>query len=85
MREPEKKIVADLIRGTAVENNELELAELRKLPLVEQIEVGIVLRTAMLQRKDHPESPNGELGEVSCVAEARRLLDKSSETHPYTS
>ncbi len=76
MRESEKKIVADLIRGTAVENNELELAKLRKLPLKEQIEVGIVLRTAMLQGKAHPEPLNGELGKVSYVAEARRLLDK---------
>jgi len=84
MRELEK-IVADLIRGTAIENDELELAKLRELPLEEQIEVGIVLRTAMLQGKDYPEPRNGELGEVRSVMEARRLLDKSSGTHPHTS
>jgi hypothetical protein len=79
------KSVTDLIRGTAIENNELELAKLRELPLEEQIEVGIVLRTAMLRGKEHPELGNGELGEVRSVAEAQRLLDKASEAHPHCS
>ena len=79
------KSVTDLIRGTAIENNELELARLRELPLEEQIEVGIVLRSAMLRGKDHPEPHNGELGEVRSVEEAQRLLDKASEAHPRTS
>ncbi len=65
-------------RGTALENNELELAKLRELPIEEQIEVGIVLRTAKLRGKDHPEPQNGELGEVRSVAEAQRLLNKAS-------
>ena len=78
--------VADLISGTAVENNELELAKLKELPLEEQIEVGIVLRTAMLRGQDHPEPRNGEFEEVRSVAEARRLLDdKASGVHPHTS
>lgn len=79
------KSVTDLIRGTPIENNELELARLRELTLEEQIEVGIVLRSAMLRGKDHPEPRNGELGEVSSVAEAQRLLAKASEAHPRTS
>jgi hypothetical protein len=79
------KSVTELIRGTAVENNELEMVKLRELPLEEQIEVGIVLRTAMLRGKDHPESRNGELGEVRSVAEAQRLLDQAKEARLDTS
>ncbi len=47
------KSVADLIRGTAIVNNEFELAKLRQLPPEDQIEFGIVLRAAMFQEKDH--------------------------------
>ena len=79
------KCVTELIRGTAIERNQLELAKLRELPLEEQIDVGIVLRTAMLRGKDHPEPGNGELGEVRSVAEAQRLLDTASEAPPRTS
>jgi hypothetical protein len=79
------KSVAELIRGTALENNELELAKLKRLPLEEQVEVGIVLRTAMLRGREHPEPHNGELGEVQSVAEAQRLLAKTSEANPRSS
>lgn len=78
------KSVTELIRGTAIENNELELAKLKRLPLEEQVEVGIVLRSAMLRGREHPEPGNGELGVVSSVAEAQHLLDKAGEAHPRT-
>ena len=73
------KEIADLIRGTAIENDEHELAQLRRLPLEEQLEVGIVLRTAMLQEKDHAESRDGRLEKVRSVADAQRILWNTPE------
>ncbi len=69
------KPVADLIRGTAIEDDEVELARLRQLPLEEQLEVGIVLHEAMLQEKRSEETRNARLAGVRSVADARRFLD----------
>jgi hypothetical protein len=76
--------VADLIRGTAIEGDEVELARLRKLPLEEQLEVGIVLHEAMLQEKrsDNGGGENARLARVRSVADARRFLDRSRVTPP---
>jgi hypothetical protein len=74
------KPVADLIRSTAIESDELELAQLRKLPLREQLEVGIVLYEAMLQQKRSKEAGNERLAGVRNVEEARRFLDQSRGT-----
>ncbi len=71
-----KKSVTDLIRGTAIENDEHELTHLKKLPLQEQLEVGIVLRTAMLQKKAPLEAQDKRLEEVRSVIDARRFLDE---------
>jgi hypothetical protein len=49
MREHEKHLM-ELIRGTAIENNEAELTRLRKLPPREQLEVGMVMYAAMNQK-----------------------------------
>jgi hypothetical protein len=72
-----EKSVADLICGTAIEDDEEELALLRKLPLEEQLEVGFVLYEAMLQEK----RPNGVRSERlvggRSVADARRFLEQS--------
>jgi len=45
---------ADLISGTAVEKDEVELARLKKLPPREQLEIGFILREAMLQEDISP-------------------------------
>jgi hypothetical protein len=69
--------VADLLRGTPIENNADELVRLRKLPPEEQLEVGFVLHEAMLQKK-HPNGfKDGRLAGVRSVADARRFLDQS--------
>ena len=75
------KSVADLISGTAIEGDESELARLRKLPFEEQLEVGIVLHEAMLQKK-HSDTggSNARLAGVRSVADARRFLDQSWST-----
>jgi hypothetical protein len=74
------KPVADLIRSTAIEGDEVELARLRQLPLKEQLEVGIVLHEAMLQEKRSEEVGNERLAGVRSVADARRFLDQSRRT-----
>jgi hypothetical protein len=69
--------VADLLRGTAIENNADELVRLRKLPPEEQLEVGFVLHEAMLHKK-HPNGfKGGRLAGVRSVADARHFLDQS--------
>jgi hypothetical protein len=72
-----ERAVADLLRGTAIENNADELVRLRKLPPEEQLEVGFVLHEAMLQRKHPNRSKDERLAGVSSVADARRFLDQS--------
>ena len=74
------KPVADLIRSTAIESDEVELARLRKLPLREQLEVGIVLYEAMVQQKRSEEAGNERLAGVRSVEDARRFLDQSRGT-----
>jgi hypothetical protein len=74
------KPVADLIRSTAIEGDEVELARLRKLTLNEQLEVGIVLYEAMLQQKRSEEVGNKRLAGVKSVEAARRFLDQSRGT-----
>ena len=76
MRDFEKP-VADLIRSTAIEDNEVELARLRKLSLEEQLEVGFVLHEAMLQEKRPNGVRNGRLAGVRSVVDARHFLDQS--------
>jgi hypothetical protein len=53
--------VEDLLRGTAIENDEDELARLRRLPLEKQLEVGLILHEAMLQKKHLNGFRNGRL------------------------
>ena len=72
-----EKPVADLIRGTVIEDDEVEVALLRKLPLEEQLEVGFVLHEAMLQEKRPNGVRNERLVGVRSVADARRFLDQS--------
>ncbi len=69
-----EKDLVDLLRGTAIENNEAELAHLRKLTLHEQIEVGFVLRAAMLEDKASKAEGGSELAKVRSVDEALRFL-----------
>jgi hypothetical protein len=69
-----EKAVADLIRGTPIEDDEEELALLRKLPLEEQLEVGFVLHEAMLQEKRSKGVGNRRLVGMRSVADARRFL-----------
>lgn len=71
-------VVADLLRGTAIENNEDELVRLRKLPSVEQLEVSLVLHEAMLQKKHPNRFWNDRLVGIRSVAEARSFLDQTS-------
>ena len=71
-----RRIVADLIRGIPMENDERELTRLRELPPKEQVEVGIVLRTAMMQGEESPKVQNERLAGVRSVEEARRFLSE---------
>ena len=71
-KELEKAIIA-LLSGTTIEEDEHELAQLRKLPVKEQLEVGLVLREAMRQEKDGLH--NEHLAGVKSVAAAQRFLD----------
>ena len=68
------QLLAHLLTGTAVENNKLELAQLRKLPPKEQLEVSLVLREAMRQGEFPPEFRRERLARVRTVEEARRFL-----------
>ncbi len=71
-------VVADLLRGTAIENNKDELVRLRKLLPEEQLEVAVVLHEAMVQEKRSDNGGgNARLAEVRSVADARRFLDQS--------
>jgi hypothetical protein len=76
------EVVRDLISGTAVEKNELELARLRALPPDEQLEVGIVLREAMLRRKFSPDRRQNRLVSVKNVEDARNFLERENQTSP---
>jgi hypothetical protein len=76
MREHEKHLM-ELIRGTAIENNEAELTRLRKLPPREQLEVGMVMYEAMHQEKASSRLRNEKLAEVRSVVAAQRFLDSS--------
>jgi hypothetical protein len=67
--------VEELLSGTAVQDDELELARLRKLPLDEQLEIGIVLREARRQEKLPPELRQERLARVSNVKDARSFLE----------
>ncbi len=71
-----REIVADLIRGTSMENDERELTRLRELPPKEQVEVSIVLRTAMMQGEESPKVQNERLARVRSVEDARRFLSE---------
>jgi hypothetical protein len=72
-----EEAVADLINGTTIGNDEVELAQLRELPPQRQLEVGIVLREAMQQRKISPEHRKERLMQVRTVEEALSYLNSS--------
>jgi hypothetical protein len=76
MRKHEKHLM-ELIRGTAIENNEAELARLRKLPQKEQLEVGMVMYAAMNQEKLPSRLRDEKLAKVRSVVDAQRFLDSS--------
>jgi hypothetical protein len=78
------ELLAELLRGTVVENNELELNWLRKLSPKEQLEVGIVLREAMQQGKISPELRQERLGRVRTVEEALSYLNSSESNRCST-
>ena len=69
-----ERAVTVLIRDTAVENDEAELARLRNLPPAEQLGVAMVLHEAMRQAA----VPNGHANEgllrVRSVAAAQQYL-----------
>jgi hypothetical protein len=69
-----EKALVDLLRGTAIENDEAELARLRELTLHKQIEVGFVLRAAMLEDKASKADGVSELAKVRSVDEALRFI-----------
>jgi hypothetical protein len=73
MRDIERAVTV-LIRDTAVENDEAELARLRNLPPAEQLGVAMVLHEAMRQAA----VPNGYANEgllrVRSVAAAQQYL-----------
>jgi hypothetical protein len=71
------ELLAELLRGTGVENNELELNRLSKLSPKEQLEVGLVLREAMQQGKMSPEHRQAKLMRVRTVEEALSYLNSS--------
>jgi outer membrane protein TolC len=74
MRDIERAITV-LIRDTAVENDEAELARLRNLPPEEQLEVGMVLHEAMRQATTVPNGyVNERLLRVRSVAAAQQYL-----------
>jgi hypothetical protein len=74
MRDIERAITV-LIRDTAVENDEAELARLRNLPPEEQLEVGMVLHEAMRQATVANSSyVNERLLRVRSVAAAQQYL-----------
>jgi hypothetical protein len=54
-----------LLRGTAVENDEEEVARPRKLTPQKYMEIGFVLRVAILQEKASKLSRISELAKVS--------------------
>ena len=72
-----EKAVADLFRGTPIMDDEVELAQLRMLPLEEQLQIGLVLHEAMLQEKRSKGVGNGRLVGMRSVADARRFLEQS--------
>lgn len=74
------EVLAHLISGTAVENNAVAMAQLRKLPPKEQLEVGIVLREAMLQEKISPDLRQAGLIGVRNVEDARSFLNLTRRT-----
>ena len=77
-----EKAVADLFRGTAIEDDEVELAQLRMLSLEEQLQIGLVLHEAMLQEKYPHGIGNERLSRVRSIADARRFLLEQSWGSP---
>ena len=75
-----EEVVADLLRGTAIENNEDELVRLRKLPPEEQLEVGLVLHETILQKKHPNRYRNERLAGIRSVADAQRFLDQGQSS-----
>ena len=74
LSEWEKAAVLELLRGTAIENDEAELAQLKKLPLEEQIEVGFVLRAATFEYRNSKQGEISKLARVRSVDDALRFL-----------
>ena len=73
MRDIERSVTV-LIRDTAVENDEAELARLRNLPPQEQLEVSLVLHEAMRQATIPNLYANERLLRVRSVAAAQQYL-----------
>jgi hypothetical protein len=71
------EVLADLIRGTAVEEDALEVAKLRKLSPDEQLEVSIVLWEAMQQKNCSPELRQESLARVRTIEQALGYLNSS--------
>ena len=76
-----EKALTDLLGDTAIENDEIELARLRKLPPIKQLEVGFVLRAAMPEDGASKREEVSELAKVRSVDDALRFLypDDSKE------
>lgn len=72
-----EEAVAALVRDTAIENDETEQAQLKRLSLEEQLEIAFVLHEAMKQAR----LPNGARNErpsgVRSIADAQRVLDSN--------
>ena len=77
------EIVSDLISGTAVEKNDLELSRLRALPPDEQLEVGVVLHEAIQQESLSPGLRQERLMRVRTIEQALVYLS-SSESDEYS-
>jgi hypothetical protein len=69
-----KKALMDLLRGTAIENDAVELARLSDLAPHKQLEVGFVLRAAMFEAKATTPGGTTELAEVRSVDAALHFL-----------
>jgi hypothetical protein len=77
------EVVSDLISGTAVEKNELELAKLRALPPDKQLEVGIILHESNQQESLPPGLRQERLMRVMTIEQALVYLI-SSEANEYS-
>ena len=75
-----EEVIADLLSGTAIENDEAELDRFRRLAPKEQLEVGIVLRTAALLERKLADGSRAELlAGVRRVADAQRFLSQDAQ------